>query len=54
MGCSHSHIYEEYPRINHWRHHFESLGLDEDELGALHKMFRRIDVDDSGKISLDE
>jgi len=54
MGCSSSHIYEEYPRIQAWKPHFESLGLEEEEVTSLHKLFRRIDVDDSGKISLEE
>ena len=43
MGCCTStHIYDDYPRIRAWKSHFESLGMSEEEIGALHKLFRKI------------
>ena len=44
MGCGSSHLYEDYPRIKAWKPHFESMGMTEDEIGALHKLFRRIGI----------
>jgi len=54
MGCSDSKIYNDYPRIALYKKHFEKLGMAEVDVAKFHKLFRRIDVDDSGKISLEE
>eukprot|EP01035_Chromulina_nebulosa_P022337 gene22337-28925_t len=53
MGCGPS-VYVRYKRLAPWKVQFEALRFNESEIERLYKLFRKVDVDESGSIELVE
>ena len=41
-------IYQEVPSLKKWEGYFQSLKLDEVDIGRLYRVFKRIDKDKKG------
>lgn len=57
MGCMPSRyvdIYSKDKQINSWKPYFDTLCLNEYDVGKFYRIFRRVDVDGSGNIELAE
>ncbi len=58
MGCSTSNeyalVYSKNEKLASWKQQFDILCLTERDIGRLFRIFRRVDVDNSGQIELAE
>ena len=53
MGCSYSRLYDN-PDLRKFRKQFEALRLRRNEVGKLYDIFKLLDVDHSGTVSMRE